>query len=539
MAITDIVTHVEVASQSGHHEPTFDPAAERSRPETDGYRRALSRSLNNRRETASPGEKQPEQPAAPPATQANHSEAARDNAPSAKGSVSEDSGQPLDTQQSDAQESAIAAQIIVQPPESREPTPEVIPLVETIDPADVPSDGANGTTHDETGAAFSSTLELVASDPAPGPPANFQVTYETVGPPSEASASGTIDVDTDAEPHPPGNLFRVEQYQTAPPATTIATGEQQPAAPLPPAPVERPVNSDAPLSAPQEIGDDSAPQAESSVAPAVIPIRRPSPANSNVPVTHSRQPVVSEAVGEVANSQLAESPESPPTPHILNRPQSEDQAVRAVSRNAANPFTTSTKADVWTTAAGGGSADSPSTAIESLPATAELATVGSRVAADGVVRNTDGSVPVDKTALVDRVAEMIRLGQQNNRPMRMRLHPPELGVLQVEVSSQNGAITARLQVETPMAHKAVLESLPLLQDSLTSHGTVVDRIDVQLSPNLQDSRQPDFHRQGEGEQDGSSRERQQRDTQQQRRQNQRQSEDKGRQQDMDEIDIEI
>jgi flagellar hook-length control protein FliK len=102
--------------------------------------------------------------------------------------------------------------------------------------------------------------------------------------------------------------------------------------------------------------------------------------------------------------------------------------------------------------------------------------------------------------LVERVASALRQSHESGRQLRVRLSPPELGTLQIEVSARNGVLSVRLDVQTATAHQVILENLPLLHDALAQHGTTVERIDVQIVRNSSDAPFAQFG--GDGRQQG-------------------------------------
>jgi flagellar hook-length control protein FliK len=108
--------------------------------------------------------------------------------------------------------------------------------------------------------------------------------------------------------------------------------------------------------------------------------------------------------------------------------------------------------------------------------------------------------------------------------IRVRLNPRELGTMLVDVSRVDGAIVARLEVESAAARVAVLETLPDLQQALSRSGATVDRVEVVLTETRseygrQDSDQSQQRDQQQSRQDRqSSEQRQARDEQDQRRQ---------------------
>lgn len=81
---------------------------------------------------------------------------------------------------------------------------------------------------------------------------------------------------------------------------------------------------------------------------------------------------------------------------------------------------------------------------------------------------------------IQRVAQAMRLAQERNGEIRLRLHPPELGALKLQMRVQEGVLTARLEVETPAAREVLLDNLPNLRERLAEHNIRVDNFDVAL-----------------------------------------------------------
>ena len=69
----------------------------------------------------------------------------------------------------------------------------------------------------------------------------------------------------------------------------------------------------------------------------------------------------------------------------------------------------------------------------------------------------------------------------------MRLSPPELGSLRLELRVAEGVMTARLEAETEVARTALVEHLPVLRERLAEQGIRVERFDVDLMPQGQES----------------------------------------------------
>ena len=66
--------------------------------------------------------------------------------------------------------------------------------------------------------------------------------------------------------------------------------------------------------------------------------------------------------------------------------------------------------------------------------------------------------------------------------VRLRLSPPELGSLRLEVSVRDGAMTARLEVENQSARQLLLDSLPALRERLAQQDIRIERFSVDVGP---------------------------------------------------------
>jgi flagellar hook-length control protein FliK len=85
--------------------------------------------------------------------------------------------------------------------------------------------------------------------------------------------------------------------------------------------------------------------------------------------------------------------------------------------------------------------------------------------------------------LVDRVSNALHQSAQSGQSLKVRLSPPELGVLQIEVMQRDGVLSARLEAQTASAHQTLVDNLSSLREALAQSGTVVERIEVQIVQN--------------------------------------------------------
>jgi flagellar hook-length control protein FliK len=90
-------------------------------------------------------------------------------------------------------------------------------------------------------------------------------------------------------------------------------------------------------------------------------------------------------------------------------------------------------------------------------------------------------VPVDSTRFLNRVAKAFLSAQQRDgNEVRLRLSPPELGSLRLQVSVQDGVMVARLETETEAARSSLVNNLPALRERLAEQGIRVERFDIEL-----------------------------------------------------------
>jgi flagellar hook-length control protein FliK len=84
--------------------------------------------------------------------------------------------------------------------------------------------------------------------------------------------------------------------------------------------------------------------------------------------------------------------------------------------------------------------------------------------------------------MADRVAETLRTAFQSGGELRVRLEPPALGKVQIEVQANSGVVSARLEVQTPAARQTLLDNISMLHDAIGQTGATVNRIDVEVVP---------------------------------------------------------
>ncbi len=93
--------------------------------------------------------------------------------------------------------------------------------------------------------------------------------------------------------------------------------------------------------------------------------------------------------------------------------------------------------------------------------------------------------------------------QQNGGSLTLRLTPPEMGTVRIQMQIQHASVNAQFHTETEVARSLIQQQLAQLRQSLENHGLVVERITVQP---MQSSGSSQAHGQEQQDsQDGRSR----------------------------------
>ena len=124
---------------------------------------------------------------------------------------------------------------------------------------------------------------------------------------------------------------------------------------------------------------------------------------------------------------------------------------------------------------------------------------GQAAASSADAQAAPGAEQADRVRFVQRVARAFEAAAARGGPMRLRLHPPELGSLRLEISIRRGAVTARIEAETETAQRMLLDNLSGLRQRLAEHHLRVERFDVQWTGRSPGDalQQPGGHSQGQ------------------------------------------
>jgi flagellar hook-length control protein FliK len=88
--------------------------------------------------------------------------------------------------------------------------------------------------------------------------------------------------------------------------------------------------------------------------------------------------------------------------------------------------------------------------------------------------------PIDPSRFIGRVAKAFQTAQDRGGTLQLRLSPPELGALRIELNVKDGVMSASLQTENSNARRLLLDHLPALRDRLAEQNIRVDRFDVDV-----------------------------------------------------------
>jgi flagellar hook-length control protein FliK len=81
---------------------------------------------------------------------------------------------------------------------------------------------------------------------------------------------------------------------------------------------------------------------------------------------------------------------------------------------------------------------------------------------------------------VQRVAKAVQTAHDRGGELKLRLSPPELGSMKLEVKIHEGVLTARIETETRDAQRVLNENLLVLRERLAEQNIKVERFDVDV-----------------------------------------------------------
>ncbi len=170
----------------------------------------------------------------------------------------------------------------------------------------------------------------------------------------------------------------------------------------------------------------------------------------------------------------------------LNHEKAVDAPARASSATGATADAAPTAATVETSPATAPATNTSSVEpIEGVATGTNRATSGEpgarAVSAASGTPEADQAGAVDRARFAQRVAQAFQATGDRGGTIRMRLSPPELGSLRVEITVNRGVMNARMETETDAARQLVLENLPALRERLAEQGIKVEQFQVDVS----------------------------------------------------------
>ena len=81
---------------------------------------------------------------------------------------------------------------------------------------------------------------------------------------------------------------------------------------------------------------------------------------------------------------------------------------------------------------------------------------------------------------MQRVARAFQAADDEGGQIRLRLSPPELGSMKLEITMHGGTMTAHVETETSAARNMLLDNLPALRQRLADQNIKIGQFDVDL-----------------------------------------------------------
>ncbi len=155
----------------------------------------------------------------------------------------------------------------------------------------------------------------------------------------------------------------------------------------------------------------------------------------------------------------------------------------------------------------GGDATASTNGVDNSKPTAKNNSPDAKGAAAPAQRS-DELTQAERVRLVQRVSRSFaRLGPTGGQ-VNIRLHPPQLGSLSIQVRMEGRTMTAKLSTESEAARDAIVESLPVLRGRLAEQGFEISSFQVEVAeynPDVTDNSQQSWSNQTDGSENNSNR----------------------------------
>jgi flagellar hook-length control protein FliK len=232
------------------------------------------------------------------------------------------------------------------------------------------------------------------------------------------------------------------------------------------------------------------------------PTRR-SAAKANEPLNQVHAPVIAE--NQLAVNQALATAEAPPTADLRESKQGDNtkaiasdrgdsHSKSAISRAQGAPVNTPALLDASAAAATttlAGDVATPDASDDQSPqagavrqgrlsANLDRAARGGALAHGRQAGGADELSRADVERFVGRVSRAFHFAQERGGTLRLRLSPPELGSLRLELTLNDNVLSAKLEAETPATRRLLLDHLPALRDRLAEQNIRVEKFDVDV-----------------------------------------------------------
>lgn len=140
---------------------------------------------------------------------------------------------------------------------------------------------------------------------------------------------------------------------------------------------------------------------------------------------------------------------------------------------------------------------SPVVTVESSSSVKPSVTLGSFLSGETVSTPTSTNEPsIEARATTSVWRGLSAMVNQRGGVMHMRLDPPELGELRIQMTMARGMVSATFQASTHAAQSIIEQHMTTLRSALESHGLSVDRLSVS-APSPSNSAQLSNHGSGD------------------------------------------
>ena len=95
----------------------------------------------------------------------------------------------------------------------------------------------------------------------------------------------------------------------------------------------------------------------------------------------------------------------------------------------------------------------------------------------------------DRVRFVQRVSRAFQAARPGSNEIQLKLSPPELGTLRMSITVEQGVVSAKVETETAAARSILLDNLPALRERLAEQEIRVEKFDVDVGRDGQQSDQ--------------------------------------------------